>query len=307
MTIGVSNSKVWNGSEWVGDSSEAEAELTGHYGSRSAMGAAPSTSIGFLPATGLLGGVYTQNTKGAWTPIIESTSFDAEVLVLYVATTVNSSSNTCYLGDVGIGLEGSEQVLVGNVGVGHSTGTGNPHWIRSVTIPVKVPSGSRLSFRWQAARTTAPTLNPQVAIILGTAPFDSPTTIDTLGADTSTSTGTAMAGTGQQTQIVASASRAYRGFVVCPMNDRTELNTSGFSITIGIGPEGSQTLYMCSKLFRIDTAERIINTSPGSTYVNAPCAQGQRVSAAITDSTTTNWSGGTGTKYYNLVLLGVPA
>jgi hypothetical protein len=298
--------KVWDGDQWVQATGGGGApEFQWYWGTTSAFTLASEATNHSVNFT-LVATSATANTKPAtFTQIIASTAVEADVVSLMGCTFGPSAGgvNGCALGDLAIGPSGSEQVLVADIGVGNTVGA-DPTHPRCWEIPVKVPVGSRLSFRWQAARASA--LSGRVAIMLGTAPFDSPTTIDTLGADTASSTGVAMT-QGSYTPIVASASKDYRGFVVCPMNDRTSLSGSGMYVEIGIGPSGSETVYHCSKQWFPRTNEEFFETSFGSAYVNAPCPQGSRISARVYDDESTNWSGGTGTKYYNVVLLGVPA
>jgi hypothetical protein len=292
--------KVWSGSAWVqAVGVTASPQITWPWGTNTAHPNATQQTIQYVQVAPNA----TAHTKGAWTPIIASTPVEANMVTL-IAHTLGSIStgavNSCALGDIGIGPSGSEQVLVANIGCGNSLGNNvSPN---SWDIPINVPAGSQLSFRWQAARDSG--INASVAIQLGTADFTSATFVDTLGADTATTTGTEV-GNGTITLIVASAARAYRGFVVCPMNDDAAMTNSGMHVDVAIGPESSETLYRCTKYWTPTTAEALDHRAIGSTFVNAPCAAGQRIAVRVRDGGAGNWAGGT--KNYNVVLLGVPA
>jgi hypothetical protein len=299
--VSVSNAKVWNGSAWVGQAT-SNPQLTWYRGSNTAWFSTTTFTLGSVSVAPSA----TAHEKGAWTPIIASTAFEADVLTLLMWGTALAANNGCALGDIGIGPSGAEEVLVANVGIGNLGGSVTQP--NSFDIPIKVPAGSRLSFRWQSARASAN--NASVNIMLGTADFASATTVDTLGADTATSTGTAIAGVGAAQEIVASASRAYRGFVLFIMNDDPVMQDSGMTASVGIGPQGAETFYRCSRVFRPTVNEQMFQYAIGTNFVNAPCPQGSRVSVVLRDSQTQNWATGGaqgGVKWYNVVLVGVPA
>jgi hypothetical protein len=88
----------------------------------------------------------TIDTKGAWTTLAAS-SIEAQVLVLSLGTSANVvPSNTIWALDIAIGPAASEVVIVSDlrIGIGNTSRTLNS---RSFTIPVFIPSGSRVSVR----------------------------------------------------------------------------------------------------------------------------------------------------------------
>lgn len=244
------------------------------------------------------------NTKGSWVELVASTAFASQMLSLIGRLTGASGANNCALADIGIGAAGSETVLVADIGVGNTV-SNYATW----DIPIAVPSGSRLSVRWQAARASA--ASASFAVMLnkagGGSAFTAPTSVDTLGADTTSSTGVGLGTTpGTFVQVTASASKAYRGFVVCLMNDDTSMSSSGVTCAVGIGPGGSEVAYRCTQHWQPGNNEALDQTVLGTTYVPAPCNAGDRISLRWRDSIGSNYASG-GTKFYNAVLIGIPA
>lgn len=92
------------------------------------------------------------NTKGAWTEIAATTSAPIRWLVPLV---VGNSTDTAWVAnhrgliDIGVGGSGAEQVIVPNIGFGAFNNEAILHF--PVTVPVRVPAGTRLTARYQEA------------------------------------------------------------------------------------------------------------------------------------------------------------
>lgn len=116
------------------------------------IGADTATSRGVtLTAPGSL------NTKGPWTELAASTPEDLTVIYLgpQGAGSTNFISAVGLLIDLGIGPSGSEQVVVGDVGI--SSSSQELLTIRfPMTYAVDVPAGSRLVARYARGASTIP-------------------------------------------------------------------------------------------------------------------------------------------------------
>jgi hypothetical protein len=92
------------------------------------------------------------NTKGAWTEITAATSASIRWLVPLV---VGNSTDTAWVAnhrgliDIGVGGSGSEAVIVPDVGFGAFNNEAILHF--PVTVPVRIPAGTRLAARYQEA------------------------------------------------------------------------------------------------------------------------------------------------------------
>jgi hypothetical protein len=100
------------------------------------------------PITVTAGG--TAHTKGSWTVLISSTSFDAFGIWIGIDGIHVSAAATAYLVDIGVGPAGQERVIVPNLNVWGADATAaglNPHifW-----FPVYIPAGSRIVARSQS-------------------------------------------------------------------------------------------------------------------------------------------------------------
>lgn len=179
----------------------------------------------------------TPNTKGAWSQVIASTSSQV-TLLSFVVTNVNTSlTDTATLMDIGVGAAGSEVVVVPNIAVGGQS-------VGIFTIPVNIASGARIALRAQsvvASKTITIPTREFLAFDAGDATL-TPTTLDTLGTDTATSTGTAMSGaSGTWVEITASTSQAYSAFAIVPSTSDTDTATiNELLYEIGVGAAGSE-------------------------------------------------------------------
>jgi hypothetical protein len=240
----------------------------------------------------------TGNTKGDWTQIIASSPAAAQMLTLLYGATSLSSGSGLALADIGIGSAGNEQVLVANVPIGSAMS----NRFRSLDIPIAVPQGSRISVRWQSARTSANAAQFIVAL-RSIAGFTAPTSVDTLGADTATSGGVVLTGTANTfTQIVSSSARAYQGLVFGIMSSRGNLTHGTLALDLGIGAAGNETTIMRDEYFTSTTTEDLRpDWFIGSSYTAIDIPAGSRIAVKhhiVPGGSLLN---------YNVVLLGVPA
>ena len=180
------------------------------------------------------------HTKGAYTELIASTSAECGFIDFQIGSTALTGSSAAQLIDIAVGAAGSEVVVVPDVAVGGIGGNGSNVGIQ---LPIKIPSGSRVSFRNQAeiASDTCRIFN------FTTYAFDAalcPTSLDVLGTDTATSTGTELAGSsGTWTEIVASTSQAYTGFNLIPSTSEANQDSVGeITLEIGVGAAGSEVV-----------------------------------------------------------------
>lgn len=190
------------------------------------------------------------HTKGAITELVASTPAAAKAIALLVGGTSSAGAASGALMDLMIGAAASETVLVGNLGVGNLTAVGTygeagGMWF----IPVAVPSGSRLSCRWQAARASATDASVAVALLdwdTTNSNWSPPSTLTALNANTAATTATGGGGwsTGTSwTQISASTAAAYYGFVVSLNSNNTAfIGNDVVAIQLATGEAGAETV-----------------------------------------------------------------
>jgi hypothetical protein len=239
----------------------------------------------------------TAHTKGSWTEIIASTPADADIVTLIFNQTSLSGASGLALADIGVGAAASETVLVANVPVGSGPQT-NGIWT-TITLPVAVASGSRLSVRWQSARTSAG--NANFGIALGDTPgVTSPTSLTNLNADTATSGGTDLgASNNTYVQITASTAAAYRGVVMGAMTANTTMSNSDQAFDLGVGGAGAETAYR-GITYRCSLTEQMIQQYPwGGTYFAVDIPASTRLAARYINGANTNPNP-------HVVLFGVP-
>jgi len=178
------------------------------------------------------------NTKGPWTQVIAATSENSSMLYLSPTNLAVTATNTASLLDIAIGPAGSETAILQNIAIG---GTGN---IR-IQVPIKIPSGTRISARMQSVVPGGKTAQLQL-ITIDAGDYDiTPTSVDVIGGDTSTSQGISFSGSsGTWIQAIASTTRAYRavGLVLSNnTNDSANIVLSRFDL--GVGASGSEIVF----------------------------------------------------------------
>jgi hypothetical protein len=198
------------------------------------------TNAGYNTANVTLTASATPHTKGAWSQVIASTSAQTTMLNFAVISVNVSTADTATLLDIGVGAAGSETVIVPNIAVGGCSSM-------TFRIPVKIASGSRIAARVQGVRAsqTATIGVRDFQCVNATDAALIPTTVDVLGIDTATSTGTAMSGaSGTWVQIVSSTSNPYTAFVIAPSASDTDTASQGDAVyEIGVGAAGSEVRF----------------------------------------------------------------
>ena len=179
------------------------------------------------------------HTKGNWTELIASTSADASYIIVDCFAASNNL-DTATLLDIGIGASTSEVALIADVAIG-----GSARFLGQATfsfgVPIKIPSGTRLSARIQSVVTGG----KQANIIIRT--FDmgdyaaAPTSVDVIGTSTATSEGTEMTGAaGTYKEIIASTVRDYKAIVMVPSTSSALISNILVEFTLGIGASTSE-------------------------------------------------------------------
>jgi len=185
------------------------------------------------------------HTKGAWTQIIASTSANASLLLLNIGSIATTATNTASLVDIATGASGSETAVISDIAVGGGNTVGANTTACLVAIPLKIPSGTRLSARMQSVVTGGKT-GVLACTILDAGDYSTaPTSVDVIGSDTATSQGVSFSGaSGSWTEAIASTSQAYRAVAAVfsmHSNDIATFNTT--QMDIGVGASGSEVTF----------------------------------------------------------------
>jgi hypothetical protein len=200
------------------------------------------------------------HTKGAWSQIIASTASNADTLLISVDGLSVNNANAPALLDIGFGASGSEVVKIADVAVGNARSNGNlPNFgCIQFIVPFQVPSGTRIAARIQGLIASDVAGVLVQAFSLGDY-STAPTSVDTIGSDTSTSTGASMSGSsGSWVQLTSSTSRAYRGVVLVPsLNATSTISTISVTYDIGTGASGSEAVFGTMPRVQYTSAEDV--------------------------------------------------
>jgi hypothetical protein len=181
------------------------------------------------------------HTKGGWVELIASTSANASFIIIDVGGVQQSGVDTATLLDIGTGGMGVETALIKEVAIGSATRSAQLAAF-SFDVPIKIPSGTRLSARIQSLVTGGKTASIKI-FTFDWGDYDAaPTSVDVLGTSTATSAGTAMSGaSGSWVQIIASTPRAYRAVVLVPSASDASLAGAIYTFVLGSGASLSET------------------------------------------------------------------
>jgi hypothetical protein len=215
------------------------------------------------------------NTKGAWTQLVASTSSNASLLVFYVDNIGAIGTNTAVLIDIGTGASGSETAIVTNMGIGGATATAGTVGV-IFGFPFKVPSGTRIAGRIQAV-IGGDTARVIAHVIDAGDYATAPTSVDSIGGDTSTSQGTSFSGaSGTWVEAVASTTQAYRAVVLTLSSHTDTADGVSGQFEIGVGASGSEVSFG-SNSFLVDTNERAQTRPPYSYLFGRSIPAGSRL------------------------------
>jgi hypothetical protein len=184
------------------------------------------------------------HTKGSYSELIASTSANAGLLVLMVQDISAASTNTATLIDIATGASGSETDIIGNLAVGGAVTTTGPTGV-AVSVPLKIPSGTRISARIQSVVTGGKTATAQVFLFdVGGDYATAPTSVDVIGGNTANSQGISFSGaSGTWVQATASTSQAYRAVAIVPSTHNINIASISPQLEIGVGGAGSEQVF----------------------------------------------------------------
>ena len=135
-----------------------------------------------------------------------------------------------------------------------------------IGFPVRVPAGQL----WARIQSQVASKGVNVAAVVYDYGnwLDLPESVDVLGSSTAASVGTTLtATTAAWTQITASTTRRYMGFVLVPsMADASASDAIRF-MRVGVGAAGSEAAYGSPIFVVTDTVERLSFTSSTTNYV----------------------------------------
>ena len=267
MTYQLANAKVWDGAAWV--------EAVG--------GASPwwQTDLDYVSGDMTTSANVTANasahTKGAWTQMVASTAANADVLILNVLSALGNT-NTAALIDVGIGASGAETVVIPNLAVGGADGNG--FWY--ITLPVKIPAGSRLAARSQSVRTGGVNVGVRAVLQLSAKYDDAPTSVDVIGTSTGTSEGVATVTDNTYVELTSSSSQAYSAVVLVPSVTTTSSGNATPVVDLATGASGSETV-VASHRCLVSSSEFCYwrNPAPLAGYAVGPFPSGTRFAVKV--------------------------
>lgn len=208
-------------------------------------GSTPSSSNGISITASA-----TANTKGSYSQLIASTTADCSALLVTLDRTTNS--NVAGLLDIAVGGAGAEKVIAPNLHW-HSSSV-NPQMIaHQFLIPCSIPAGSRISARCQSSGVSTIIVTSVICISDMMASYAPAGFLDDIGTLTATSLlasvdpGATANTKGSYTQLIASTTRDYRGFLLCVGHATTTPSNLGgvymfATVDLAVGGAGTENI-----------------------------------------------------------------
>jgi hypothetical protein len=204
----------------------------------------------------------TTHVKGAWTELFSATDINATLVDLIVAGTGASGQDRHMLCDIGIGSAGNETVLVSNIYIGCTNG------MRRYTIPIWIPSGSRVVVRCQTLSLLFATGVQMALHNTGHLQADTGSSATTYGANTVTSGGTPATAAASintlsaWTELSAAISSSIRSMLVVVGGPAgSAWNAAEVLADIGYGTSGNEQVLISRLPLSWGTTEMAENTS----------------------------------------------
>lgn len=245
-----------------------------------APGLSAGTAYGIVLAGGGVSGTVitasgSTNTKGSYTALTSSTTYDSAFAVVTVAADPGTGNNT--LTDIAIGGAGNEQVIINNIGL-----VANAFVCSAAVLclPISIPASTRIAARCQssvASSTVYATVTLFSSDYFG---LDGYAGVDALGVTTASTSLTSItagnAAYSAYTAISSSTSRDYCGlFALFTMG-----SGGGYVAEIAVGGAGSEKVIINVPYFEVGN-----NTYFHPCFFQTPIASGSRVAMALASNT----------------------
>jgi len=240
--------------------------MTARYGHRTRVGESVSQTWG-KPQTNLFPFPFaneitntsfttgaTAHVKTGYVEMISSVSANCNLLMIDSRNSVSGADQSILI-DIAVGPVGSEVIIAPNVYIGMSFG------ISPKMIPMTIPIGSRISGRIQANRINT-TYTTQLKLYAGDT-YGLPQSVETIGADISTSRSTVVSTNATWTELTASTSVDYQALILCPSNIAGAATQASFAVRLGVGAAGAETEIAIAPIL-VTAAENFATSTVGA-------------------------------------------
>jgi len=257
-------------------------DITGDGYTSDTQGANANVLTTFTLTTGATPHVLT-----AYTEIVASLSQNVQTLMIQIGVNSQNAVNTSCLMNIAIGGAGSETVVVANLDVGMKA----QGFTNQITIPIKLDKGTRVAVNIQSA---AASKNYTFKFVFGKNDKKMRAMqgyVDTYGADTANSRGTAVSTPGatntkgSYTEIISATTQAYQGFFITVGGvDGTAISAGGHGIDIAVGSAGNEVVIEADIPTVTATSEAVDLPVPAIFRKHIP--RGTRIAARFSRSVT---------------------
>lgn len=231
----------------------------GYYGGRQGLTTLDFPTASSTPTAFTITGHADAHTKGAYTELIASTSGRVSMVRLQFGSTFTSATATSVLLDLATGTAGNESVIVANIPVGYRVGqVVNEQFPGEIHIPIDIPAGTRIAARIQSEIATGDTAIVTIQTYGGGRGSSG---IDTMGANTTTSRGVAVAagtssaeGAWVEIEDATTATYAAIGWAY-GLDGDADVQGGAVLMDIGVGAAASEVAILSNHPFRASGAE----------------------------------------------------
>lgn len=236
---------------------------------------------------GTLIGTAVANVKTAtWALLNPAIPFDADLAIVQIGPRTRGVNSVQQFFDVAKGTAGSESIFLTNLA--HATSASQQCAV--FYFPISIPAGTRLTAREQASQTGD---TGSISLTLLSSGMSTPSPfsrITTYGATTSTTRGVLVDGgatankKGAWAEIVASTTSSTKAIILVMTNGGLSRGQAHYLVDVGIGPAGSETVFLPNLPFRVNATLNVTPQTSGPWEVNVPA--GNRLAVRMQTNTT---------------------
>lgn len=218
------------------------------------------------------------NTKGAYVELLAAASNEFDSYVVELVLGVASVAGPMLI-DIAVGGAASEEVIIPDIYIYATTTAGV---LYNVKFPISIPAGERISARIQSSTASA-TLDLYIERGFSNFMQGSPlSSVDAIGADTATSTGTIVVrgGTigvfGAWTEIIASTTDSYSALAISSARGVGSWRNGSLNYQVAVGSAGNEEVIIDNVL--VPTSAVAFSSNMINGFDGASVAEGERLS-----------------------------
>jgi len=233
----------------------------------------------------------TANTKGAWTELSASTSFESSKIIIVSTVEITSTNGSSIFLDLAVGGAGSEVTIADNLLYSQVSQTSSK--VAVFPLPINIAIGSRVSVRIQSNKATRRSAVMAYLVPKSFSGGSGAGVLVSYGLTIANTSGTLIdpSGTantkGAWTEISASTTKNHKGIIIAVgSNENSGQVQHAMLLDVSVGASGSESVIISDVPMGMNTVEQY---SSMQQFYGVSISSGERLSvraqSSITDAT----------------------